>query len=328
MTYKNNQNSPILIILQTTKDEIHSVSANVIETARSLGAKEGRRVYGILLCKEVNSKLKDELQKTGLSEVFVCQNKSFDSFIPELYVDTIEKCVENLQPDVVLAGATPEGRMLSSMLAARLKTGVTADCTQLSFNSDGLLLQTRPAFGGNIMAQIMTPNARPQISTLRFGIPNDIDKNIKTEITMIDACLKFSLPNEYFSEWTEKVGLEKSSDSKIIIALGGGVSQKSDIERFQIIAKSLNVDLMCSRALVDRGWLDRNHQIGLSGQSISPNLLITLGISGSLQFLEGIHNAKRICSVNIDENAPILKIADCPIVGDLYDILACLENEK
>lgn len=322
----NLHRAPILILIQTLENTIHPVAVKVIETACSLGIKDERAVYGVLFCKALSCGLQSRLKQTGLAEVFVYQNASLDSFIPEIYVDLIEECVDNLKPNVVLACATPEGRAVSSILAARLKTGVTADCTALCFNSQGQLLQTRPAYGGNIMAEIITLTARPQIATLRFGAEQKGFSTITTKITIKDVKPKRILPKEYFVEWKDKTGVAETAEADIIIALGGGVHQKSDIALFAEIAQKFNAKLMCSRALVERGWLARNDQIGLSGQSVSPKLLITLGVSGSLQFLAGIQDVKRLCCVSLDKDAPILKVADCPIVGDMYDIIVELNH--
>ena len=326
MIDNNLYSTHILVLIQTVEDNIHPVSVKVIDTACSLGIKDKRNVYGILICKELTSELQIQLKQSGLSEVFVYQNKLLDSFVPEIYADLIEGCVEDLKPDVFLACATPEGRAVSSMLASKLKTGVTADCTDLSFNSERHLLQTRPAYGGNIMAEIITPMARPQIATLRFGTNQKVFIKIETKITVIDAISKSLLPQGYSVKWIDRTSVDKISNSRIIIALGGGVYKKNDIIIFAEIAQKLNADLMCSRALVDRGWLSRNYQIGLSGQTVSPKLLITLGVSGSLQFLAGIQDAQRLCSVSLDENAPILKVADCPIIGDMYEIIMELDS--
>ena len=313
--------APILVLIQTVENTIHPVSVKVIETACSLGKNDERAVYGVLICKALTSELQSRLKQSGLTEVFVYHDKLLDSFIPEIYVDLIEECVEDLKPDAVFACATPEGRAVSSMLASRLKTGVTADCTALTFDSQGHLLQTRPAYGGNIMAEIITPTARPQIATLRFGTEQKSGSKTTTKITSKDVTPKYIVPDGYSAEWLDKTGMEKTSDSQIMIALGGGVHKKNDIALFDETAQKLNAKLMCSRALVDRGWFSRNHQIGLSGQIVSPKLLITLGVSGSVQFLAGLQDVKRLCSVSLDENAPILKLADCPIVGDMYETI-------
>lgn len=322
----NLHRAPILVLIQTVENTIHPVSVKVVETACSLGINDKRAVYGVLLCKVLTPDFKNRLKHTGLAEVFVCRNNLLDSFIPEIYVDLIEECVEDLKPDVVLACATPEGRAVSSILAARLKTGVTADCTALCFDSQRHLLQTRPAYGGNIMAEIITPTARPQIATLRFGAEQNFCSEITTKITIKDTIPKFALPKGYSTQWVDKTGASESSESETIIALGGGVHKKEDIALFAKTAQKLNATLMCSRALVDRGWLPRKDQIGLSGQTVSPKLLITLGVSGSLQFLAGTEDVKRLCAVSLDENAAILKVADCPIVGDMYEIIAEIDK--
>ncbi|MEG0979690.1 MAG: electron transfer flavoprotein subunit alpha/FixB family protein [Oscillospiraceae bacterium] len=323
----NFSSAAILVIIQTINNLIHPVSVKVIETARTLGMQGKRDVYGVVLCSCLTLELEAQLKQSGIKEVVVYQHEALDSFIPEIYIDILEKYVTKLKPDVVLASATPEGRTLSSMLAGRLKTGVTADCTDLSFNEDGFLLQTRPAYGGNIMAQIITKTARPQIATLRFGSNQSEVSNTKTKIKRADILNGLKKPfGGYSAQWIDRVDLADCTSSQIIFAIGGGVREKSDIEIFRQLAKNANAKLMCSRVLVERGWFERNCQIGLSGQTVSPKLLVAFGISGSLQFLAGVQEAQRICAVNLDEDAPILKVAHCPIVADINDVTAHLKK--
>lgn len=300
--------------IQIFQDCVHPISKKVIKTAVSLGKEKNYETIGVIFTPLLSDKIKEELRFSGLSKIIVFENSMFSSFIPENEAENFCHCLGECS-DIILVPATPEGRTLSSMIAAMLKTGVTADCTELNFDSDGLLVQTRPAFSGNIMASIITKNARPQIASLRFS--KEIEKAEKPTkfILKKDAVCKI----EYEAQWLDTVNSEDNEKRDIIIAIGAGVKEKNDIELFKKLADKIGARLCCSRILVDRGWMQRKNQIGLSGRSVSPKLLITFGISGSIQFRAGLENIHRIVSVNTDRDAPIMKIADVPVVADIYE---------
>ena len=306
----------LLVLLQVFGNSVHPLSKKVSTTARSLAIDGGYRTVGVVFLNKLNDEAKSELQKIGLDEICVFEDTKFDSFIPEQQIDDFSNFVKSENAEIVLFPATPEGRTLSSMLAANLKTGVTADCTELSFTDEGLLLQTRPAFSGNIMASIVTKTRRPQIASLRFST------KVKAPSTDSKIVVRESGKStvNYSTEWLDVSGVLDQKNEDIIIAIGGGIKSKEDIEIFEKIASKMGASLHSSRMLVDRGWLSRKDQIGLSGQTVSPKLLITFGISGSIQFRAGLENIEHICAINLDAEAPIMKIADTPIVGDLYAI--------
>jgi len=318
---KTNKDS-ILVLLQAIGDRLQPLSIDIINVARALGMQNNLNVKGALLVHTLTPAIQTQLTQSGLHEVYVFCNTTFSDFEVESHCRVLIECIERLKPSIVLVTSTPEGRALAPMIAANLKTGVTADCTHLAINEDGLLLQTRPAFGGNVMAEIITPTTRPQIATVRFNeiIPSVID--YKTTIFQTDILTSESI--ESHIKWIDKISLMDVAKPQCIIALGNGLLSKDDISIFEDIAKKTDGVLMCSRALVDKGWFSRKHQIGLSGLSVSPELLITFGISGSVQFFAGAHTAKRICAINTDAHAPIMQEADIPIVGNMYDIAAAM----
>lgn len=305
----------ILVLLQAFPQSLHPISKKILTTARALGMERHGMVRGVLFCTELSEELEVELVDSGLQDVLVLEGEKYRPFIPEHQAQALAELVGD-RADVVLVPATPEGRAVSSMLAAILHTGVTADCTQLSFTEDGLLLQTRPAFSGSMMASIVTKTARPQIASLRFSTPitPPVDK------TPIIRQTASAGPTPYKVEWTELVGKNRSGTGELILAVGGGLRAKEDVELFHTLAEKMGAELCCSRALVDRGWLSRDHQIGLSGQSISPKLLITFGISGSVQFQAGLERVERLCVVDTDSESPLMKRADLPLEGDLYAV--------
>lgn len=310
------QTQDILVLLQAFPETLHPISKKIITTARLLGKTAGYTVRGVLFCSHLTLSVAQELRESGLDEALVFEDAAYSAFIPELQVQELSRLAER-QTQVVLIPATPEGRAVSSMLAAQLHTGVTADCTELSFTEEGLLLQTRPAFSGNIMADIVTRTARPQIASLRFA--SQIEKaNKETPIQRQKG--SEPMPSIYQTQWLDRASATASQAEEILLAVGGGLREKEDLELFRALADRLDARLCCSRVLVDRGWMTRKEQIGLSGQSVSPKLLVAFGISGSLQFRAGLENVGCLCAVNADAGAPILQIADVPVIGDLYEI--------
>lgn len=306
----------ILVLLQAFPDGLHPISKKIITTARQLGKTGGYPVHGVLFCSHLTDPVTQELRETGLDEVLVLEDPAYGAFIPEQQAQALSRLAQE-KTQVVLVPATPEGRTVSSMLAARLHTGVTADCTALSFTAEDLLLQTRPAFSGNIMADIVTRTARPQIASLRFASPVEPPTK-ETPILRQKAVDPVSAA--YETQWLDQACGSASQADEILLAVGGGLREKADLELFRNLAEKLGAKLCCSRVLVDRGWLSRKEQIGLSGQSVSPKLLITFGISGSLQFRAGLEEVGCLCAVNTDVHAPLLQMADVPVVGDLYEI--------
>lgn len=309
--------STALIYLQTMGAILHSVSYELAKKAESLS----EHTAGILVCESLSAELEGALAQTELDTVYIYTASEAKVFMQELHLEAIKDAVDFVSPEILLFGATLEGRTMAPMVAACLKTGVTADCTALALDDSGNLIQTRPAFGGRIMASIVTKDTRPQIATVRPGVfeartlasnkrPKFIQRSIPAEIRQRVRILSCGQPT---------VSDQKQKD--IVVAIGGGLKAKEDVVAFEVFAKKLGASLMCSRALVERGWLAQSAQIGLSGSAVAPKLLITFGVSGSEQFMAGIQNAKKRCAVNIDREAEILKVADIPICGDMYDIL-------
>jgi electron transfer flavoprotein alpha subunit len=287
-----------------------------------LSLSSGGEAFGVLIADESSPSLDGELSALGLSCVFVYEHQAFSIFDETIYSEALLDIIEFLSPSAVLIGATPEGRALAPSAAVKLKTGVTADCTALRIDSVGILVQTRPAFGGNVMADIITPYARPQMATVRMGatlIPSQ-PINGKTRILRRDASRLKLFSGLAKSLLTALEPEEDESQKRVIVAVGAGVREKNDLEMFKRLANLAKAGFMCSRALVERGWMPQGKQIGLSGKAVSPDLLITFGISGSVQFQAGIKGAAKIASVNSDEGAPIFRIADAPLAGDIYEI--------
>lgn len=321
--YKNLSNyKDIWVFVEQESDEILPVSYELLTKSRELANKKNCKVNALILGKNLKAKFKD-IFEYGADKIYYFESNEFGKKLDEIYIAYLEYVSKKYQPEIFLFGATGFGRSVAPKLAARLNTGLTADCTILSVDDNGLLEQTRPAFGGNLMATIICPNHRPQMATVRPGIMSDdriIKQEKKREIIKLE---EIKLKNRK-TELIEKVIEEKAksiSDANIIVSIGRGIGSQKKIEIAQEFANLIGAELGVSRPLVDTGWVDYDKQIGQTGSTIAPKLLITLGISGAIQHLAGISGAETIISINTDPVAPIFSVADYKIVGDCIEIL-------
>lgn len=314
--------SGIAVYVDHEGGNIHPVTLELLGKARELADKIGHKVYCVFMGSGIESAA-DELLHYGADKVFVYDEKSLEHYIPETYTAVFEDFINNVKPCAILVGATETGRELAPRVAARFKTGLTADCTILDINNDTDLIQIRPAFGGNIMAQIVTPNNRPQLATVRYKVMNPCERtdDVSGEkiICKIDAKKLETTTKILEIIPKEKVKTIESAD--VIVAVGRGVKSKDDIKIFEKLANLLGGEIACTRPLVEAGWMDAKRQIGLSGRTVRPRLIIACGISGAVQFTAGMNNSEYIFAINKDEKAPIFKTANYGITGDIYEIV-------
>lgn len=265
----------------------------------------------------------------GGADAAVCvEDERLRAFIVESHGSALADLIAGHQPDIILASATTYGRTLMPYIAARFYAGLTADCTELDIEPEtGRLLQTRPAAGGNIMATIQTPVAKPQMATVRPHSANPLpqDPARRGDIAHITA------KNDYFSDRVRFIGAEKSTgdkqslrDAKIIVSGGRGLKKEENFKLVHELAGLLDAAFGASREAVDRGWIDYPHQVGLSGKTVTPDLYLSIGISGSVQHLAGMRTSEHIISIDEDPDARILKTADLAIQGDLFSIIPAL----
>ena len=302
--------------------KIHPVTFELIGKARELAAKTNQPVYAIFLGENINRQAQ-EILHYGVDKVYVCDRKELRAFNIENYAAAFESFVDKVKPSAILVGATPVGRQLAPRVAAHFRTGLTADCTILDIHENTDLVQIRPAFGGNIMAEILTPNHRPQMATVRYKImdaPKRSDE-ISGSIELLEVPAdKFKSKVEVLSvtEKPREVGIENAD---ILVVAGRGVKKKEDLQLIRELAEILNGDFACTRPLVECGWLEPKRQIGLSGRTVRPKLIITCGVSGSVQFVAGMNHSEKIFAINSDPKASIFKVANYAVVGDLYEII-------
>jgi electron transfer flavoprotein alpha subunit len=315
----------ILVLLQARAGGVHSLSLELAGAARRLAVEGGFRTAGAFFTGNLSAAAETALETCGLEDVWVYQDERFSPFVPELHASALVHCAGTLRPSILLAGATPEGRSVAPLAAVPLETGVTADCTDLAIGAGGLLVQTRPAFGGGLMARIITPLARPQIATVRYGVLRGAEAPGKTRLRSASVGPLPPARTRIEALAPSGVSGDDDDDTEYALVLGGGIRGREDIGLFKRMGESLKADVFCSRILVERGWFPQSRQVGLSGRCIAPRLLITLGVSGSVQFMAGIQGAKKICAVTTDPLAPILRIADLPLICDLYQVAALFQ---
>lgn len=312
----------IAVYVDHHEGDIHPVTFELIGKAKEMAKKINQPVYCIFVGSNIEDKT-DALLSYGVDNVFVYDYKDLKEFKIEPYTACVEDFIKEVKPTILLFGGTTIGRSLAPRLAARFKTGLTADCTILDVQENTDLDQIRPAFGGNIMAHIHTPNHRPQFATVRYKIfsaPEKVDHPTgKVTLCNIDENkLKSDINVLEINNKTKEVGIE---DAEVIIVGSRAIKKKEDMEMLYKLADLLGGQVAGTRPLVESGWIDAKKQIGLSGRTVKPKLIITCGVSGAIQFVAGMNGSECIISINKDEKAPIFDTAHYAIVGDVYDVI-------
>lgn len=312
----------IMVIGEMRQEDLHPVTFELLGKARELATKVKAPVY----CLITGEHLLDAAQlclSYGADVVYVLDHRELKFYRSDIYAKIISDRINQIKPSVVLVGATPSGRSLAPRLAALLKTGLTADCTQLDILDNTDLIQRRPAFGGNIMADIMTTRHRPQMASVRYKVFNPIEE-IKNPVGMIK---RLSIQaDELLSginllEIHHEAVSESITEAKRIIVAGVGVSDPEGLKLVHQLADQLQASVAYTRPLVERGLASYTHQIGLSGRTVQPELLITCGVSGAIQFISGMEHSEHIIAINKDPKADIMNVAHVAVVGDVYEIL-------
>lgn len=312
----------IAVYVDHHEGDIHPVTYELIGKAREMAKKVNHPVYCVFVGKDIKDKC-DKLISYGVDEVFVYDNPEFEHFRIEPYSRAVEDFINNIKPTIMLVGGTTLGRSLAPRLAARFKTGLTADCTILDIQENTDLDQIRPAFGGNIMAHIHTPNNRPQFATVRYKIfsePEEVESpNGKITLCSISKEKLVSNINVLDSKpKTKEVGLE---EAEVIVVASRAIKKQDDMDMIYKLADRLGAQVAGTRPLIEAGWIDSRRQIGLSGRTVKPKLIITCGVSGAVQFVAGMQGSDYIVAINKDEKAPIFDVAHLALVGDIYEIV-------
>ncbi|MFX1378201.1 MAG: FAD-binding protein [Promethearchaeota archaeon] len=321
--------SGVWVIAEHYNNEIHPVAFQLLGKGRELADLLEVGLSLIILAANIDEELKN-LTQYGADEIIYIKSPILKHYYSDLYVQVLTELIQENKPEIVLIGATPTGRDFAPRMAKRLNAGLTADCTGLDIDLyTRNLLQTRPTFGGNIMATIRTPNSRPQVATVRpgtFKALKSVKRKVKIRKIDYDFKQKDSVTKilKVITKHKEQVNLE---DADIIIAGGRGVGSKENFKIIEKLAEILGAELGGSRVTVELNWLNQDRQIGQTGKTVSPKLYIACGISGAIQHLVGMQNSEIIVAINKDPNAPIFNVAHYGIVADLHEVLPALIKE-
>ena len=319
----------VWIIAEHYKNKIHPVAFQLLGKGRYLADELEVNLSLVILGANFDDQLV-ELSQYGVDEILYLKSPLLKDYYSDLYVKALTELILENKPEIILIGATPTGRDFAPRVAKRLKAGLTADCTGLDVDPETRnLLQTRPTFGGNIMATIRTPNSRPQMATVRPGIfkmPEKTKQKVKIRTIDYDFKQKDSVTKiiKIINRAKISVNLE---DAEIIVSGGRGVGSKENFKIIEELAEVLGAELGGTRVTVELNWLDPNRQVGQTGKTVSPKLYIACGISGAIQHLVGMQNSEIIVAINKDPNAPIFNVAHYGIVGDLHEVIPALINE-
>lgn len=320
-------NNDVLILGEVKEREVHPVTYELLAWGKGLAEKLNSNLSVVIL--GYNLERLEEVIYHGADIVYYFEHPSLSIFNVEIYSDVLAPFIKDIKPEIVLAGATTAGRTIMPYLAGRLKTGLTADCTSLDIEEEtGLLLQTRPAIGGNVLATIKTPLHKPQMATVRpkgkRPLERDIKRKGKIEVIKPSINTNSRIERLDFRPREEEVSL---SDAEVVLSGGKGLKDPQNFSMLFEISKMLGAAVGASRAVVDMGWIGYPHQVGLSGKTVNPKVYIAVGISGAVQHLAGMMNSEYIIAINKDPDAPIFQVADLGIVGDAIEILSALKKK-
>ena len=313
----------VWVFAEQREGHLEKVSLELLGEGRKIADKLGVKLTALLLGSGIKD-LGKGLRNHGADEVLVVDNKELEHYTTDGYTNVICDLVNKRKPGILFIGATFIGRDLGPRVAARLETGLTADCTSLDVDiTNGNLLATRPAFGGNLMATIVCPDHRPQMATVRPGVFEKLEEEekeggveeISVNLSSEDIRTKVL---EIVKENKEIVDI---SEANFIVAGGRGMGSQENFKLLYELAEALGGVVAASRAAVDKGWLDKAYQVGQTGKTVRPNIYIACGISGAIQHVAGMQDSDLIIAVNKDESAPIMKIADYGIVGDIVKVI-------
>ena len=313
----------VWVFAEQREGELQKVSLELLGEGRRQADKLGVKLTALLLGDNV-AHLADELAKHGADEVLVAEDKNLAHYTTDAYTKVICDLANERKPGILFVGATFIGRDLGPRVAARLNTGLTADCTSIDVEvENGDLLATRPAFGGNLMATIACPDHRPQMATVRPGVFEKVNTNgADCKIEKVAVQLSDS---DVRTKVLETVKTAKDivdiSEAKIIVVGGRGVGSKENFDLVKELAEALGGVVAGSRAAVEKGWVENAYQVGQTGKTVKPTIYVACGISGAIQHVAGMQDSEVIIAINKDETAPIMQVADYGIVGDLKKVI-------
>lgn len=324
-------NKDLWVFIETSEDgSAKKVGLELLNPGKDMAAKQGGQVVAVVIGYQTEEAVKAAAVH-GAEKVIVVDGAEYKDYSTDAYAIAITTLVEKYGPTSMLIGATNNGRDLGPRLACRLKTGLTADCTNLDIDEEtGNVAWTRPAFGGNLMATIMCPENRPQMGTVRPGVfkmrpaTDNEAVIVKEDIHVPADQIRTQIVELIKDMGSENVDLE---GAEIIVSGGRGVKGPEGFAPIKALAEVLGGTVGASRAAVDSGWIAHAHQVGQTGKTVGPKIYIACGISGAIQHIAGMSSSDTIIAINKDPDAPIFGVADYGIVGDLFEVLPVLTEE-
>ena len=331
----------VFIYAQQVDNKLSDIAFELVGKAKELAADLNTEVTAVLLGSNVKA-LATELGEYGADKVIVVDNPALETYRTEPYAEALVSVINEYKPEIMLVGATAIGRDLGPTVSARVKTGLTADCTKLEIGDFPInampgqeqkhnqLLMTRPAFGGNTIATIACPNFRPQMATVRPGVMQKAER-VEGAQAVIEEFNPGFVPNNKYVEILDIVkavsDVEDIMDAKILVSGGRGVGSAENFKLLDDLAEALGGTVSCSRAVVDAGWKSKDLQVGQTGKTVRPHVYFAIGISGAIQHVAGMEESDLIVAINKDETAPIFDVADYGIVGDLNKVVPALTEQ-
>ncbi len=306
-----------------------NVALELLGEGRKLAVQLNVQLSAVLMGENIDNTAKT-LVSYGADNVYMVDHPSLKNFNDESYTDIFVQLIKKYKPEIVLMGATTYGRSLGPRVSSRLNTGLTADCTGLEIDPERkILLQTRPAFGGNLMATIICPNHRPQMSTVRPKVMKALeqDKSRSGEIIRPDVVIPENLKVKVLDVVNNLCEMVNLTEADIIVSAGRGIGNPKNLALVEELAHVLGAAVGASRAVVDAGWIEYSHQVGQTGKTVGPKVYFACGISGAIQHLAGMSSSDTIIAINKNADAPIFRIATFGIVGDVLEVLPALISE-
>lgn len=314
----------VWVFAEQRQGNLLNIAIELLGEGRKIADKLGTHLTAVILGKDIDD-LAERLIKYGADKVIYADSNLLEPYTTDAFTKVMCDLIRERKPEILLIGATNIGRDLAPRISSRIHTGLTADCTRLDVDLENRrLMQTRPAFGGNLMATIITPNHRPQMATVRPGVMEKAHYD-EERTGEIEKCTPKLTDDDIKAKVVEYVKggkpVVKLEEAKIIVSGGRGLGNPEGFKLIEQLAEKLGAVVGASRATVDAGWIDQAHQVGQTGKTVRPDLYIACGISGAIQHLAGMKESKCIVAINKDKNAPIFEVADYGIVGDLYEII-------
>ncbi len=313
----------IWVFAEQSEGQPRRVVFELLGEANRLAAGRNASVTAVIFGEEL-APASQQLIHYGAHQVLVADHAALKQYNDELYAGLLSELICERRPEIVLIGATSYGRSLAPRVASRLNTGLTADCTTLGIDPEnGLLLQTRPAFGGNLMATIVCPHHRPQMATVRPQVMQALtpDASHRGLIVPVDYQPPQELRTRVLQVCKSAAGSASLADAEVVVAVGKGIGSAANLGLCQELATALGGVLGATRPVVDAGWVDYSQQIGQTGKTVAPRLYIACGVSGAVQHLAGMSSAETIVAINKDPEAPIFQLAHFGIVGDVLEVI-------